>query len=344
VSAVVELNRDVHGDEQHERLEDELREWLKRLQERGVGPTTVAREIGVTHGYVSQFVQGQKSSRALVEKLQAFRRRVEAGEVPPAEGEPEAPAALPELPSLINTHDFQQVIGLCAMCREDGEIGVVVGAPGTGKTTAVREFCAREPEAAYVRADVTMSDREVLLAAGEALGLVGLGGTVHTVVKEIVGRLREQPAVLIVDEADLLVTRNSVRKLEIFRGLWDVVPSGHLGIVLVGLPRLIEDLVRGPSRRQNLSQFYSRVRRAYAMQGIRKDEVLEALRGWPLTDAAREYLVRAALNKSHGGLRRFMRLLQNVRDMARPGESITLDLVREADALLVSPASLGLRI
>ena len=42
---------------------------------------------------------------------------------------------------IIQTEDFRRVLGLCEMCLADGEIGLVVGLPGTGKTVALLEYC-----------------------------------------------------------------------------------------------------------------------------------------------------------------------------------------------------------
>lgn len=322
---------------------DKLRAWLNDLiKNRGVTVTTIAREMGVSHSLISQFLSGTKKSNNLIAKLQQFRTRVEqaaGNEAQERAAEDTTILPHPAFPAgLFMTEDLRQVLGLCAMCQEDGEIGVVIGPAGSGKTTALQEFCRREQRTAYIKADVTMSPKELLFEIGQKLG-VSLSGSRRAMARQIVNQLRLDPVLIIVDEADVLVSRDSVLKLDVLRGIWD---EAHSGLVLAGPPVLAKYLVKGPGGQSNLAQFYSRVRRAYYMKGVTRDEAMQILSGYRMTEEARNYLVAAAVSKAHGGLRRFTRLLQNALDLCEPGETITTEIVREADGMLVSPKTLGL--
>lgn len=334
---VLELH--VSGDER-----EKMRTWLKEQIQRGVAVSTIARETGYSHSAISQFLSRGKASKNLINKLKIFKEKVDsataAGGIP-AKHEWEGTAVengIPSAEDLIETEDLQAVKGLCALCQADGEIGVITGPPGSGKTKALEEFCSLEPFTAYIRADVTMSGRELVKELGDKLGVV-MEGSQRNKVKQIIRRLKDSPVLVIVDEADLLVSRDSVKKLEILRTIWD---EAQCGMILAGLPRLASFLVKGPGGNENLSQFYSRVRRAYAMKGVSRSEILQALTGYDMADSARNYLATAATSKAQGGLRRFKRLLQNSLELIEPGETITLEIVKEADNMLVSPRTLGL--
>jgi hypothetical protein len=183
-----------------------------------------------------------------------------------------------------------------------------------------------------------MSSKELLQEIGSGLGIT-LEGSRRNMIKQIIRRLKDDAALVIIDEADLLVSKDSVKKLEVLRSIWDGAKSG---LVLAGPPRLATFLVKGPGGRENLAQFYSRVRRAYTMKGVSREEVMRFLDGISVDKEATNYLMKAAIAKTNGGLRRFKRLLQNALDLIEPGEIITLAVVKEADSLLVSPRSLGL--
>ncbi|TEB10022.1 AAA family ATPase [Pelotomaculum propionicicum] len=327
--------------------EQELRLWLtNQVKEQGVMISFLAREIGYSHSMLSQFIAGNKCSKNLLKKIRRLKEKADQASGGDILQRADLPVSLDGISDsdkpfkdLIETDDLASVLGLCSLCRADGEIGVITGAPGTGKTTALEEFRGREPFTVYIRADVTMSGRELVKELGDKLGVDIQEGTQRSKIKQIIKHLRDDPVLVIVDEADLLVSRDSVKKLEILRTIWD---EAHCGLILAGLPRLATFLVKGPGGRENLSQFYSRVRRAYAMKGVKRSEILPALAGYNMTDAARNYLVTAATSKAQGGLRRYHRLLQNALDLVEQGETITLEVVQEADSMLVSPKTLGL--
>lgn len=347
---------------------DELREWLADLVEnQGVSVTAAAKESGISRSVLSLYLHGHRPAstdmRNKLTNLRAIRManadnneshepirkeaKITDSQVS-AFQEHLAPVLTKSVKAnqnnasrdkgLLLTEDLRQVLGVCGMCLEDGEIGVVIGPAGSGKTTALKEFCRRESRAIYIRADITMSAKELLLEIGSGLS-IDLDGSRRNMIRQIVQRLKFEAVLVIVDEADLLVSKESVKKLEILRSIWD---EAQTGVVLAGPPRLATFLVKGPGGRENLSQFYSRVRRAYTMKGVSRQEVSCFLDGIAIDKEAAKYLGTAAISKANGGLRRFSRLLHNAQDLTEPGETITLAIVKEADSLLVSPRSLGL--
>ncbi len=316
--------------------QEDPRAWLDHeINQKGIPLTAFARELGVSHSLVSLYLKGKKDSKSLEAKVRELMSKERKTE-PAGEAAPPSPAPAP---GIFITRDFQQAIAICDMCRQEYEIGLLIGHPGSGKTTVLTEYCKQDPEAVLIRARATMTAKEMLYELGTKLGLTLSGGQAE-MERKIIAQLREYRRLIIFDEADFLITRESTKRMNILRSIWD---EARTGMVFSGTPDFAEDLVKGPSRKENLSQFYSRVRWAYRMKGVSRQEAQEILAGYNITDAAKEYMIKRACDKARGGLRRFKRLLQNALDLAQ-GEQITLEIAEEADELLLSPDNLGIKL
>lgn len=324
-----------------------LREWLEdMIKNKGVSITNIACEANVNRSQISNFVNHGEHTTTLIKKLLELDSRINKPnsqinlQVPPEQVKSKKENVF--LNGLIQTEDFTQALGICKLCYEDGEMGVIIGHAGSGKTTAMLEFCKDRPDAIYFRGTVTMSVKEMLAAIGEALGLGAIYGTRERLMKIIVLALKTCPETLIIDEADQLVDKHSITRLETLRAIWD---QTHTGMVLCGMPKLAKYLVKGPTADDgNLAQVYSRIRRAYRMKGVSREEMLKILEQFNVTEGAKKYLLTRGASANMGGLRRFTRLMQNALQLVEGKEPITLDIVKEADSLLVTPETLGVSI
>jgi len=332
VSMMAEANR--------ETLIQELRDWVNdKVRSNGIAVATLAMEAGLNRSLLSNFLNHGRHTPGTLEKLMALRDRLE--------NESEILAAPPEqvksrrVNELIMTEDFQQAVGVCSLCHDDGEIGVIIGHAGAGKTTALLEFCKDRHDVVMIRGSNTMSVKEMLIAIGTGLGLGFIYGSKERMIRTIILALKRNPVTLVIDEADQLVDKYSVARLEALRTIWD---HAHIGMVLCGMPKLAKFLVKGPGSDENLAQIYSRVRRAYRMKGVKRDEMLRILDSYDVTEQAKKYLLSRGAIINQGGLRRLTRLMQNAMDLVDENEPITLEIIREADGLLVTPESLGIGI
>ncbi len=100
---------------------------------------------------------------------------------------------------------------LRTLAREERRLGVLVGAPGSGKTFAVREFCRSVPEAHFctVPPRQVLTVRSLLAAIAEGTGLpsaYGMPPGRHF--DELCQVLRTFPVFLFIDEADRLTQGN----------------------------------------------------------------------------------------------------------------------------------------
>lgn len=297
------------------------------IQNQGLQVTALAREFGVSHSSVSQYVnKPDYQSNAVEEAASVFLEKWASKSN--SENNTEFKKDL----SFILTNDAMAVMGLLDRCAADRELGVIIGHAGTGKTTPILEYCKRNREAVYLRADVSMSAKEVLIELGEKLGEILTYGSLRSMQRKIVKRLRERPRVVIVDEADMLISY-TVKKLEVLRTIFD---EAKVGLVLSGMPRLKGFLLKGPSLKDNLAQFYSRVGYMHELEGLTREEVSEILNGFNVTEAAKEELMLRATNRAFGGFRRFSKALKRSIALAdQRGGQITRDIIREADGLLL---------
>lgn len=310
--------------------QEEAREWLRYMtEERGVTKEEIARQIGVSRPLVSRFASGQVDSEQVAAKILELKAALEAAEKAQALEEAAAHQYRTTV-DFIMTEDARRVIGVCKACARERAMGVILGPPGSGKTTALNEYLKQDPQAILITADVLMTSKQLIEEIAQAVG-VELGGGLRDIMQRVTAALRAEPRLVIVDEADMLVSTSSrtVRKLEILRILYD---QGKTGVVLCGLPRLRAWLTRGPSLRENLAQLYSRVSFLRELQGLTKEEMRAILAQYNMTPAARDYLLSQGGAREAGGMRRLTTILRRALDLAGGG-AITEEMVQAAEEL-----------
>ena len=234
---------------------------------------------------------------------------------------------LPKESSVYRTTGFQDAYGVCAMCHKEKEIGVLTGSPGIGKTTTLKEFAKDYAgDVVYFTARPEMSVRDFIQQLASPLGLGVLYGSAYERTVAVIDALLRRPHTLVVDEAENLA-RSSVSKLEILRHVYD---DAGVGVVMVGTPRLKTILVKGPSRRENLSQLYSRVGYFMEVSGLTEEDVGQILSAQKMTDAAKQELWRVAADTDYGGTRMFFKVWKLLQKVTNAENSeITRDTVRQ---------------
>jgi len=310
------------------------REWLQHMtEEKGVGVSEIARQIGYDRSTVSRFKSVGDSAR-VAEKILELKAQMEL-EKELAEGQKEAAAVDQDFQTsvgFIRTEDALRVLGVCKACAREKAMGVLMGPPGSGKTTALQEYLRQDPQAVYIVADVLMTSKQLIEAIARGVGAEP-GGSLWDVMQRVLRILRAEPRLVIVDEADMLISSStkSVRKLEILRLLYD---QGHVGVVVCGLPRLRIWLTKGPSLRDNLAQLYSRVSILRELQGITKSEMQEILAQFNMTPAAKEHLLSQGCARDAGGIRRLTTILDRALLLAE-GNVITREMIQAAEELML---------
>ena len=207
-------------------------------------------------------------------------------------------------------------------------MGIVVGRSGYGKTHTLKQY-ARLPRVAYVECDDTMSARDLVEAIERTLGLPSGYGTIWKRVNGIRDFFNTNRGyLLIIDEADKLVSKYTQKKMEILRAIYD---QSDVGVVIAGEPKLEAAIKTYLVRMANRVDFYA------SLHGLSEQEVADYLQGYDITPDALEELQARARNRQTGCFRLLDRTLSNVRRIlaASGGETITLKIIQQASGMMM---------
>ena len=185
-----------------------------------ISQVKAAQALGYSSGVISAYKSHSYKGdvKALEKKIAAWLKREERRlvklEVPVAE-----------------TSALEKIRRAASVAQDEGDIAVVIGDSGSGKTTALRQYAEESQSALLIEVDPSFSQVTLMNAIARALGVDDKGGQ-NTVVARIIESLTGRDAVLIVDEADYL----SDSSLELLRRI--IHDKSQTGVVLAGLPRL----------------------------------------------------------------------------------------------------------
>ena len=209
-----------------------------------------SRMIDSARSTLTEFLNGsypypEKLAQELRPKLQAAEKRLaekaDEGGVPIVEGD------------IFETRAYKRAHQVLEVCRTRGEIGIITGHAGVGKTTALRSYASSRGDTILLTADPTFGKIGCLKALARYFGLDPFRHSMF-LLEQIAIELPSAYRLVIVDEADLL----NYPGLEILRAIHDRC-ANSVGLVLSGLPRLYHNMTTGRRGGQDLAQLYSRV-------------------------------------------------------------------------------------
>ena len=245
----------------------------------------------------------------------------------------EALAAAPAMLSsrgFYTSADAAAIIGVCARCQSDNALGIIVGRTGYGKTYTLKQYARQSDRCAYIECDDTMSSRDLVDAIERALGIPsGTGGTIWRHVNGIRDYFGANPGyLLIVDEADKLVSKYTSKKMEILRAIYD---QTDVGLVIAGEPKLEMQIKSYLTRFANRVDFYA------SLHGLQASEVADYLKSYDIDEAALAELKSRACNMQNGCFRLLDRTLRNVDRILRErgSQAVTAEVIREASGLMM---------
>lgn len=290
----------------------------------------LALELGMSRTAVSQYLNGKyQSDPANIElKLKEFIKSYEAEQEGTEENSSNTDGFLRKKTEYFESRDYINTIGVCKACQEDMALGIIVAKSGYGKTYALKKY-AKMPRVAYLECDDTMSCKDLIVAIEMQLGLPSGGGTIWS----RVNRIREffnvnDGYLLIIDEADKLISKYTQKKMEIIRAIFD---QSDVGVVIAGEP-MLESVIKS-----SLPRFANRTDLYYKLRGLSKEEVKDYLEGYEIDDAAMgEFMVRATNNKT-GCFRLLDRTLTNVlRILGESGKTeVTMKVLQQASGMMM---------
>lgn len=134
-------------------------------------------------------------------------------------------------------------------CEEAGEgsprMGLLYGPSGYGKSVA-SAFTASRTQAAYIEAKSIWTQRSILEAIAEELGIVRLERSAPRILGQIIDQLNAEPRGLLIDEMDHLVKKQHV---EVIRDIHDAT---RVPILMIGEEAL-------PSKLREWERFHNRI-------------------------------------------------------------------------------------
>lgn len=301
----------------------DLRDALRGLQKYGVTFAEISAETGVHRSTISTFVNnGEMTTFSNLDKLRTYAEKKKSTLAPQAvetalvQGEQEI--------GLWQTSEYVAAMGWMRYVWAHRKMGVLIGAPGAGKTTILRNFVKEVPGAVYIEAMPNMRCKDLFNAIADGAGITLGRGNAYERFAALLNGLRGRSDVMIlIDEAEYL-HKWDADKFEYLRKIWD---NTGTPVVLCGTKALELILTRGAGR-QNLAQLY---RRKYELQlkGITAKAAMTHLRQYNLTTDAAEMLSKIGSDFEHGGLGNLVEILELCLEAAAGGQ-IDADMVRSA--------------
>lgn len=305
------------------------------IRQEGARVGDVARAVGKSHSAISQYVSGKYASPEALDPLirdyliSMGRWQEEAKEEPARTSEQDKQAYITDVNQIgmVQTLDLNRVWGICRLCHERREMGMIVGKPGAGKSYAFNQLGnASDIAHVIITCDETTSKKSILVDLAESLGLPAKGAS-STLLRKIVKHLGSHPRLLIFDEADLL---RGPAVFEIIRAIYD--KAATCGVVLCGNNNLAERILVYAEDRPELARLRDRIGYFKALTGVSADEAGMFLRDVNATPEARNLLRDIAINR---GIRQLMKALGRLLDETK-GDRITTDLVEELGQIILS--------
>lgn len=316
------MNDNVIAMESPEEVIARVRDEISR---RGLSQAQVAREAGISPSSLAQLMGGTYAAnpRKMTVRLAQWLARLSQQRAQPV---------MPQAPGWVSTPTAERILAALAYAHMAGDVAVIYGGAGVGKTTAAREYAARFPNIwiatmTPATAGVTTALEEVCLA----LGFRELPGGGARMQRELVARLQGSEGLLVIDEAQHL----SVAALDALRALHDAT---GIGLALMG-NELIYARMTGGTRAMWLDRLFSRIGRRLRVQRVVRDDVaaLAAAHGVEEAAALRRLV---EIGAQAGALRAVGKTLRLARMMAAgQGTELGADHIAAAWADLTGGAA-----
>ncbi|MFG6419131.1 AAA family ATPase [Klebsiella quasipneumoniae] len=292
----------------------ELNDLMTR---KGYSQTQVARAIGKSTAVINQYLQGKYAGD--VPAIDALARSFINREVEKEKSQKITARFVPTVTS-------RKGMDVIRYAHLDGDLNVIYGAAGLGKTMILREYAAQHRDALLIEADPGYTARVVL---EELCGLLGISkrGNMHELSEACIAALRDSGRLLMVDEAENL----PYRALETLRRIHD---KSGIGLVLAGMPRLIINL---KGKRGEYQQLYSRVGFALCIGDSLPQSDITDIAVSMLPGASSQEVSEALFKASHGNARRLFKLVRGVsRHSEISGNAVSAGAVRKFAEMLIN--------
>ncbi|PJG83793.1 AAA family ATPase [Caviibacterium pharyngocola] len=216
-----------------------MKEQLQQyMQENGLTQQQIANAVGKSVAVINQYLKGTYKGKT-DEVDEAVKRLIGRQKDKVVERKFNT--------EFVPTFAAESCLDAIHIAHVEGDIAVITGAAGLGKTQALKRYVECNPETIFIEVEPSCNAKVLLKTLCQQLG-VNDTGLNHDLFTRIVGKLSDE-RLIIVDEAELL----STKCLEYLRRIHDLAKCG---VVLAGMPRLLINL---KGKYGELAQLYSRV-------------------------------------------------------------------------------------
>lgn len=313
----------------NEELAVQAKEYMAKT---GTTKARFSELLGINRASVVQYLNGrhEEMAQGTINKIEEAIERLVAAEEENDESEKSEARKQPQRrkrDAIVQTADAVGVMAVCQSCQDYMGLGVITGRSGFGKSYSLKYY-AKSPRCAYVECNESMNARDLTKSIEKALSLPHISGSIDDRLDNIKDFFNTNDGyLLIIDEADKLITKYTQKKAEILRNIYD---QSDMGLVLAGEMTLAKMI------RQYIPRLANRIDFSYTLGGLEKSEVLEYISCGEFDEAAEAELVRRATNEKTGCFRLLNRTYENVMRLADgSGDVITADMVREASAMML---------
>jgi len=302
----------------------DLRAAIKALiDQEGLSQRLIAREAGLGETALNQWLAGKYpgDNAALAGKLARWSDAYQQRRV--------ARASLADIPGYLPTPTGEKIQTVLSYAQLAGDIALIYGAAGLGKTRAAERYAALNPNVWL--ATLSPATASVSTALGDicaALGLRELPSGSARLYQAAIHRVKDTAGLLILDEAQHL----SVNALDQVRSLHDAT---GIGIALIG-NETVYARMSGGSRAAYLDRLHSRVGKRLALTRSLKGDVEALAAAWKVNSSA-ELAFLHDIARQSGALRLLNKTLRLATVFAA-GAPLTLDPIQLAWADLTGPA------
>lgn len=300
----------------------ELREHIRARMDsdKRLSQAVVAREAGISAPTLNQWLAAKYpgDNEAVDIKLRLWLEAYEARRA--------AGGLMPAVPGYVPLPTATRILAALSYAQMAGDIAVLYGGAGLGKTTACQQYQATSPNVWLVTMDESTAGLVTALQEiSETMGLSSAGGA-REMVKRICKRVRGTNGLLLIDEAQHL----GIPALEQIRAIHDAT---GIAIAFVGNEGVFSRMAGGRGA-ERLDRLFSRVGKRLPLRQSSEADVLGLVQAWGITDAkCHSTLLEVA--RRPGALRGMTKVLRlAAMNAAAEGRAVCCEDVRAAAAEL----------
>ena len=295
---ITELNpHDEHADRLRQKIDMIMKAEKRSLKQ-------LATESGIAYGTFTNWV-----GRTYTGRVDNVNAKVELW-LESRIKHHEAAMSIPDAPDFVATDTAVRIESTLRWSQVYPDMALIVGAAGTGKTTAAVNYQKNTPNVVIVTAHPSTAKAAALLGAiAKQVNIEERNpARMFNAVTEVIGHKGQ---LLIIDEAQHL----QMDALEELRAIHDIY---RVGIVLMG-NRSVHSLVTSGHNEAEYAQLFSRFGMRVVLNKSEDADVAAILKAWDITDAAILKSCKLIANRHHG-LRELTKTLCLAHVIAGSGE------------------------